>query len=128
MPPILHQLVRLLLVAAFFASCLVVLVLALGPPPQALATIQDKIQHFAAFTTLTVLGLAAFAEVRPVWVAVGLVAGGAAVELLQGLPVFHRDCSFGDLIADTAGILVGLGMALVFRLARRTLTSGMRPS
>lgn len=107
--------------ALFCAACLVVAALALGPPPGGLAPGQDKLLHLAAFFILTVLGALAFLRTS-VWApAVGLLAGGIAIELLQGIPAIKRSMSLGDVVADAAGIAAGLVLVAVVRLTWKTL-------
>lgn len=110
-------------IALFSAACLTVAALALGPPPSGLAPGDDKLLHFAAFAVLTVLGALAFYRTS-VWApAVGLLAGGIAIELLQGIPAINRSMSLGDVVADAAGIAAGLVLVAVAVLAWRALRS-----
>ncbi|MFZ5654031.1 MAG: VanZ family protein [Pseudomonadota bacterium] len=75
----------------------------------------DKVLHLAAYAVLC--GLGALAAVRPVW---GLVAGlfchGLIIEGLQSL-VPGRESSLGDLLANAAGL--GLGVLVAARCASR---------
>ncbi|HEX4078599.1 MAG TPA: hypothetical protein VHX61_06970 [Rhizomicrobium sp.] len=69
----------------------------------------DKAEHFAAFYTLTVLGSAAFPHRSLLAIAVALSAFGAGIELVQALPIVHRDCDFWDWFADTVAVVAALG-------------------
>ena len=56
----------------------------------------DKSQHEAAFFVLMICG------------AFGYPALGGAIELLQALPVFARDCELMDWVADAGAIGAGM--------------------
>jgi VanZ family protein len=132
-PPVRHS--QHLLIAAlagqpaaarFWRGLLAVLLLAvtwlaLTPaPPPAAALLWDKFNHMAAFASLA---LAAQLGFRRRWlrVALGLLAYGALIELLQALtPTRVGDAA--DLLADAAGIALGqAAAALAVRWARRTM-------
>jgi hypothetical protein len=53
---------------------------------------------------------------------IGLVilAFGGAIEILQGLPIIHRDASWLDLLADACGISAAFGPMLVSKWWRET--------
>jgi VanZ family protein len=83
-----------------------ILVLALKPveaEEQAFVHV-DKLKHVAAFTVLWVLG--ARAGLRALPLAVGLLAFGAAIEVLQTF-VPPREPSWADWLADAAGVFIG---------------------
>lgn len=64
----------------------------------------DKVQHFAAYATLTALGFAAAG--RRSWpLLAGVAALGAGVEVLQALLPTGRTGSVLDALANTAGAL-----------------------
>src|SRR6202008_363816 len=65
----------------------------------------DKAEHFTAFYVLMGLAAAAYPR-RPLWLT-GLLlsAFGGLIELVQALPIVHRDCDFWDWVADTIGVL-----------------------
>ena len=68
----------------------------------------DKVNHIAAFVTLTFLGRVAY-RLKPAWrLGVALSLFGALIELTQAIPFIHRDASFWDWAADTAAILAAL--------------------
>lgn len=74
----------------------------------------DKLRHAVGFALLWGLGVRA--GLRPAWVlALGLLVFGGAIELLQGLTP-DRQPSWGDLLADGAGLALG---ALLWRPAPR---------
>jgi VanZ family protein len=93
--------------AVFAAAVVVSLVIALKPgtPGPDWFLHADKLRHAAGFLVLWLLGVRA--GLRPAAaLAVGLLAFGAAIELLQGLTP-DRQPSWGDLLADGAGVALG---------------------
>jgi hypothetical protein len=81
------------------------LVVALGKPNDAGGLLPwDKAQHFLAFYGFAGLAAAALPG-RSLWTAALVVAGyGTLIEVLQALPVFHRDGDWVDLMVDCLGI------------------------
>ncbi|MBS0275184.1 MAG: VanZ family protein [Proteobacteria bacterium] len=62
--------------------------------------------HFIAYFVLSALAAMALQDKRRVlWAVLGLIAMGAALELLQG--AVGRDCSGWDEIANTFGVVAG---------------------
>jgi VanZ family protein len=60
-----------------------------------------------AFLELTILTRLAWPELRAIWFAPALLGFGLGIELIQAtLP--YREFSLADLIADGAGIAIGL--------------------
>lgn len=104
-----------LLRAAFVASAVIVLLLALLPPTDALPTTGwDKANHLLAFAWLAALGTSAWPS-RQGWMTAGLLGYGALIELLQHFaPGRHADSA--DLLADGVGIALGW---MVLRAVRR---------
>lgn len=87
----------------------------------------DKVQHFAAFMALGGVGALAFPGRRAlVWLVIALFAFGCLLEGLQ-LLVPSRQASLGDVIANSLGIVAGLGsgaLALTLLVARVSSVSG----
>ena len=104
---------------AFFACALAVLVLALMPAPPPMAnTGWDKSNHMLAFASLGALGLLAFPQ-RLTAVVLCVLSYGALIEVLQSFTP-NRSAEWLDLLADAAGILLGLAITgLMGRLARQ---------
>lgn len=95
-----------------------VAVLALMPaPPQQMDLGWDKLNHVFAFAVLAVWAIFGWRDSRAArWaVLLGLLAFGAAIELLQ-LQVPNRSAEWSDLGADAVGI--GLGALLALRWLR----------
>ncbi|WP_291845531.1 VanZ family protein [Maricaulis sp.] len=102
----------------FVVAIVLITDLALQPgsalPPRLFGS--DKVEHFGAFLVLAVLARIAWPEL-PRWVGLLILVGyGGAIEWLQGQGDAGRTASLADLVADTIGVLAGLGLA---RLAGR---------
>lgn len=96
---------------ALLASMAVILILALTSQTQAVpSAFGDKFNHLIAFAELTVLARLGWPQIRPALVAALVLAFGLALELLQA-PLPYRSFSLLDLVADAAGI--GIGLLLV---------------
>lgn len=101
--------------AAFLPTLAVVLLLALLPDHLlhhllhalglAFTSHHDKLNHAAAFATLSALGCLGW-PLQVVRLAVLLALMGAAIEILQGIT--GRDMSVFDWFADCAGMAYGL--------------------
>lgn len=100
--------------ATLLALCLLVTYLALSPHPPREADLfgWDKLNHAAAFAALAWAAVLGFREQRNYGrhVALGLVAYGAAIEIAQSF-VPGRASEWGDLLADSLGIAVGMLLA-----------------
>jgi hypothetical protein len=95
--------------AGFALALAVVLAVALYPLTIESAGNGDKVQHFAAFYALTLLGAAAYSSRKAlIWLIVVLSAYGAMIEVLQPLPLFGRDRDLLDWVADNIGIAVAV--------------------
>lgn len=97
-----------------------VLYLALSPaPPEAASTGWDKANHLLAFASLAWcarLGFGAGLE-RLTVMALALLGLGAGIEVLQAFEP-TRSAEWADLLADAAGI--GLGLCLAITVSRWT--------
>ena len=101
---------------AFAVAVLVSLAVLFAPPSDVPSSPPgvDKVVHFSLFAVLALTGR--WAGVRRTVLAVGLVLYAAVSELLQGTDLVDRDASVADLVADSAGGVVGL---LVWHLLSR---------
>lgn len=71
--------------------------------------IWDKFLHFTAYFGLCLMTtVAARAGRRALWWALGLVAMGGALEIIQGLT--GRDADLFDELANTLGVITALGV------------------
>ncbi|WP_405216812.1 VanZ family protein [Agrococcus sp. Ld7] len=86
----------------------------------------DKLVHAAVFLLPALFGT--LADIRPLRLAVVLVAHAVASELVQHLLLPERSGDMRDAVADIAGVALGLavGTALVQRSRRRAV--GGRPA
>jgi VanZ family protein len=106
-------------IALFVIACAVVAVLSLVPQDELPATdVSDKIEHFVAYAGLALLGLWAFPS-RWRRLAMGLIAGGILMEVLQATLPFNRQGDVLDALANSAGVVIGLGLSLAVGRMRR---------
>jgi len=99
---------------AFFAALIFTFYSAVIPPAHAWKMAPwDKAEHFIAFYALTGLAAAAFPKRNLFLIAVLLSSFGALIEIVQGLPLVHRDRDFWDWVADTIAILSALAPMLL---------------
>lgn len=109
-----------LFVIVFWAAWTFALVMALLPhPPQVMGDANDKVQHIVAFVTLSVLASLAYPRLGPIRIGLLLSFYGAAIEVLQAIPVLHRDSDFWDWVADTGAVIATLAVVQIFLLVRR---------
>ena len=85
-----------------------------APPPAPEGS--DKLVHFIAFAALA-FPLARTGRLGLVAVFIGASAFGGLIELIQ--PTFNRSADLGDWVADTVGVVIGIGAALFYRRLRR---------
>jgi hypothetical protein len=98
----------------FLAALVFTFYSAVIPPHQALQLAPwDKAEHFMAFYALTGLAVAAFPKRNLFGIAVLLSSFGALIEVVQGLPMVHRDRDFWDWVADTIAIISALAPMLL---------------
>ena len=83
----------------------------LPPAPEG----SDKLVHFMAFTALA-FPLARTGRLGLLPVFIGASAFGATIELIQ--PTFNRSADLNDWVADTFGVLFGIGLGLAYRRVR----------
>ncbi len=93
------------------ASVAIILVLATTSHTDAVpASFGDKFNHLIAFLELTLLARLGWPRARPLLVAGLVLSFGLLLELLQA-PLPYRSFSLLDLVADAAGIALGLALA-----------------
>ena len=76
----------------------------------------DKLVHIMAFAALA-FPLARTGRLGLLPVFIGASAFGAIIELIQ--PTFNRSADLNDWVADTLGVLIGIGLGLAYRRVRR---------
>lgn len=114
----------------------VLLVLRLSTMPQnvletfpQLFPFQDKIVHTLMYGILTVLLGRALREHimrNPLAWLLGIVAAatayGAMMEILQGqMTWIHRSCSWGDMLANLVGAILGAGIFVFYAMPRLSM-------
>ena len=83
------------------------------PPHTPFDRFGDKVEHMLAFFTLTFVADLAWRG-APSWkLVLWMAAIGAGIEIIQAIPLLHRDSDIRDLIADMAAVLIALGAARV---------------
>ena len=105
-------------IAFVFAAGLSFVMAALPHPPQIPGQPPDKILHALAFATLGGLAARGFRERSVGLLFAGLSGFGALIELVQAVPMVHRDSEIGDLGADMAAALAAL-VVVRWLMARR---------
>ena len=106
--------------AAFWISAAVALWVALSPAGAlAEVNVSDKVLLFAAFAALSLIAVVAWGRRRPLLLGTLLSGFGALIEVLQGLPLFHRDASVADWAADTAAVVLVLAVCRMIPQRRR---------
>lgn len=81
----------------------------------------DKLNHIAAFITLSALAAWAWPRARLWWIAVLMSTIGGMIELVQAMPIVARDAEWADWYADTFAAVVALAIVAVLRRVRQRL-------
>jgi hypothetical protein len=102
----------------FWAALAFALVMAFTPHPPSIPT-GDKVQHMAAFGTLTILAVAGYPRAELLRIGERLSFVGALIEVVQSIPALHRDCDIHDWLADTTVIAGVLLVVVAWRRAHR---------
>ena len=85
-----------------------------APPPAPEGS--DKLVHLVAFAALA-FPLARTGRFGLLPVFMGASAFGGAIELIQ--PSFNRSADVNDWVADIVGVILGIGLGLLYRRLRR---------
>ena len=111
------SLLRRLFVLAFWGALLFAYVDAIVPGHDAISlSVWDKVNHMAAFFTITFLARAAYPRIPIFRLFVMMAVFGAFIELSQAIPFIHRDAEWDDWFADMVATLVGLIIAWPFAI------------
>ena len=86
-------------------------------PPEVPGHPNDKVQHVVAFATLALLGTFAYPRAALTKLLLWLSLFGAFIEVVQAIPVLHRDSDVLDWLADTTAVAAVL---LLIRLWSRS--------
>jgi VanZ family protein len=84
-------------------------------PPEVPGNPNDKVQHIAAFATLSLLGSFAYPRTSLINLLLRLSLFGAFIEVVQAIPVLHRDSDVWDWAADTVAVIVVLLLVRFWR-------------
>lgn len=99
----------------FWSASLFALVMALLPrPPEIPGEPDDKVQHIIAFAVLASLARISYRGASPLVLLAGLSLFGAVIEVLQTIPLLHRDGDPVDWLADTASAALVLAAFRLF--------------
>ena len=85
-----------------------------APPPAPEGS--DKLVHFIAFAALA-FPLARTGRFGLLPVFIGASAFGGIIELIQ--PSFNRSADVNDWVADVVGVILGIGLGLLYRRLRK---------
>ena len=85
-----------------------------APPPAPEGS--DKLVHFIAFAALA-FPLARTGRFGLLPVFIGASAFGGVIELIQ--PSFNRSTDVNDWVADVVGVILGIGVGLLYRRLRK---------
>ncbi|MDA8647578.1 VanZ family protein [Rhodobacteraceae bacterium] len=85
-----------------------------APPPAPEGS--DKLVHFVAFAALA-FPLARTGRFGLLPVFIGASAFGGAIELIQ--PSFNRSADVNDWVADIVGVILGIGLGMLYRRLRK---------
>ena len=85
-----------------------------APPPAPEGS--DKLVHFIAFAALS-FPLARTGRFGLLAVLIGASAFGGVIELIQ--PSFNRSADVNDWMADIIGVVLGIGLGLLYRRLRK---------
>ena len=105
------HIVALARTAFWLALVFAVMMAVLPQPPQLpIDRFGDKFAHMLAFATLAGLAMTGFGPERRWRIIERLSFLGAGIEVVQSIPMLHRDCDVRDWVADTLAVLVVVGI------------------
>jgi VanZ family protein len=102
----------------FWSALLIAYVCAVLPNGPEIGS-SDKDGHVLAFVTLAGLARLGWSKRGALRIAVALLLFGIFIELSQATPIVHRDADVWDVVADSCGILLGLGLGSLALFAFR---------
>ncbi len=120
---LLLRLPPLLLRGLFVTALVAIFILAMIPLPEPYFnafSFQDKIEHYGCFVVLMLMGWAG-APRHARSIAIGLVLYGLLIEVCQDQFTLNRVGDPWDLLADTVGVLIGLGICTRLQQAHPAL-------
>ena len=78
--------------------------------------ISDKVMHFGAYALLAFIPVVGFRLSKGIVCALVMIALGVALEFVQQM--VGRDLEIGDMLANAAGVAIGIVLALLARRLR----------
>jgi VanZ family protein len=114
-------------IAVFWCAIAFTFACAIMPPERLYLADRDKLEHFIAFFTLTILATAAYPSRALATCAMAMLAFGTLIEVIQALPMVGRDGDLSDLLVDGAAI-ASASLLLAFTGARFKLLRLLRPT
>lgn len=114
-------------IAVFWSAVAFTFLCAVAPAERLYLADRDKLEHFVAFFTLTVLAIVAYPRRALAVTGMKLLAFGALIEVVQALPTIGRDGDLSDLLTDGAAIAM-VAMLFAFTGARSKLLRLLRPA
>ncbi|PTQ70665.1 VanZ family protein [Pseudomonas sp. GV071] len=106
---------RIVLVVLFLAVLASVLLGGLSPKPlPQVFAYQDWLYHAAAFAALVFFARVAFPRTLTFWTVLYCLLLALLIEFVHGL-MPARTASVGDMFANVVGVLLGMGLALLWK-------------
>jgi len=99
-----------------FLAILVIIIIA-GMRSEAIPQVfehQDWLHHTVAFIALVCSARWAFPRTHAFWSLLYCLLLGLLIELFQGL-LPHRTASVTDMLANTVGVIIGIGIAILIK-------------
>lgn len=109
----------------FWCALVGATILAILPHPPQLPTdsLGDKFNHVLAFSVMATFAWLGWPSASRLRVVAGLSGLGALIEVVQAIPVLHRDADPRDWVADTLAVVVVTLVAAVL-LRRKSANPG----
>jgi VanZ family protein len=108
-------------IAVFWLAAAFTLVCAVAPVERLHLGDKDKIEHLAAFFSLTVLATIAYPRRALAVTGMKLLAFGAFIEIVQSIPMVGREADIYDLTVDAVAIVLAISVMAVTGLRFRML-------
>lgn len=108
----------------FWFSCLLTIILTLMPSNQLPSSIKfwDKAEHAFVFFVMMFTGGIAYSRYKYL-LAIGLVAYGASIEVMQEYFTTSRNGDKFDIVADAVGVLIGFILFwILYKLSHKPVT------
>ena len=76
--------------------------------------VNDKVEHMAAYMLLSLWFAGIYPRSRYWIIAIGLCVMGVLIEFAQGAMHLGREADVLDVLANSSGVVVGLGLSLLW--------------